>query len=71
MGGRGVTLTPGATLRFGSFSCVYTRAVESIASHSFGRPPLPNVLSGAAAHEAFVRSYLGDIIIGMLGPNPT
>jgi hypothetical protein len=45
--------------------------VESVAGHTFGRPPRPNVLSGAATHEAFVQSYSGDVIIGMLGPNPT
>jgi hypothetical protein len=61
MEGRGVTLTPGTALRFGSLGCVYTGPVE----------PRPNVLSGAAAREAIVRSYSGDTIIGMLGPNPT
>jgi hypothetical protein len=70
MDDRGVTLTPETTLRFGSLGCVYTRPVESVAGRTFGRPPRPNVLSGAAAREAFVRRYSGDIIIGMLGPNP-
>jgi hypothetical protein len=71
MDGHGVTLTLGTTLRFGSLGCVYTRPMESVVGRTFGRPPRPNVLSGAAAREAFVRSYSGDIIIGMLGPNPT
>jgi hypothetical protein len=71
MDGRGATLTPGTTLRFGSFGCVYTGPVESVAGRTFGRPPRPNVLSRAAAREAFVQSYSGDVIIGVLGPNPT
>jgi hypothetical protein len=71
MDGCGVTLTPGITLRFGSLGCVYTGPVESVVGRTFGRPPHPNVLSGAVAREAFVRSYSGDVIIGMLGPNPT
>jgi hypothetical protein len=71
MDGRGVTLTPETTLRFGSLGCIYTGSVESIAGRTFGRPPRPNVLLGAAAREAFVRSYWGDVIIEMLGPNPT
>jgi hypothetical protein len=71
MDGRGVTLTPGTTLRFGSLGCVCTGPVESVAGRTFDRPPRPNVLSGAVAREAFVRSYSGDVIIGMLGPNPT
>jgi hypothetical protein len=45
--------------------------VESVVGRTFGRPPHPNVLTGAAAHEAFVRGFLGDVIVGMLGPNPT
>jgi hypothetical protein len=71
MDGRGVMLTPGTTLHFSSLSCVYTGPVESVVDRTFGRPPRPNVLSGAAAREAFVRSYLGNVIISMLGPNPT
>jgi hypothetical protein len=71
MNGRGVTLTTGTTLRFGSFGCIYTGPVESVAGRTFGRPPRPNVPSGAAVREAFVRSYSGDVIIGMLGPNLT
>jgi hypothetical protein len=64
-------LTSGTTLRFSSFGFVYTGPVESIAGRTFGRPPLPNVLTGAAAREAFVRGFSGDVIVGMLGPNPT
>jgi hypothetical protein len=45
--------------------------VESIAGCTFGRAPHPNVLTGAAAREAFVRGFPDDIIIGMLWPNPT
>jgi hypothetical protein len=71
MDGGGVTLTPGTTLRFGSLDFVYTGPVESVVGRTFGRPPRPNVLTGAAAREAFVRGFSSDVIIGMLGPNPT
>jgi hypothetical protein len=71
MDGHEVTLTPGTTLRFGCLGFVYTRSVESVAGRTFGRPPRPNVLTGAAAREAFVQGFSGDVIIGMLGPNPT
>jgi hypothetical protein len=54
MDGRGVTLTPGTTLRFGSLGFVYTGPVEPVAGRTFGRPPRPNVLIRAAAREAFV-----------------
>jgi hypothetical protein len=66
-----VTLTPGTTLRFGSLSFVYTGPVESVVGRTFGRPPCPNVLTRAAGHEAFVRDFSGDVIVGMLGTNPT
>jgi hypothetical protein len=71
MDGRRVMLTPGTTLRFGSLDRIYTGPVESVAGRTFGRPPRPNVLSRAAAREAFVRSYSGNVITYMLGPNPT
>jgi hypothetical protein len=71
MDGRGVMLTPWTTLRFSSLGSVYTGPVESVVDRTFSRPPRPNILSRAAAREAFVRSYLGNVIIGMLGPNPT
>jgi hypothetical protein len=70
MDGHRVTLTPGATLRFGSLGFVYTRPVESVAERTFA-PPHPNVLMGAAGREAFVRGFSDDVILGMLGPNPT
>jgi hypothetical protein len=54
MDGRGVTLTSGTTLRFGSFGFVYTGPVESVAGRTFSWPPRPNVLLRAAAREAFV-----------------
>jgi hypothetical protein len=38
---------------------------------TFDRPPCPNVLTGAATREAFVRGFSDDVIISMLGPNPT
>jgi hypothetical protein len=71
MDGRGVALTPGTTLRFGSLGFVYTGPVESVAGCTFGRPPRPKTLMRAVAHEAFGRSFSGDVIVGMLGPNPT
>jgi hypothetical protein len=70
MDGRGVTLTSGTIMRFGSLSFVYNGPVESVASRTFGRPPRPNVLTGAATRKDFVRGFSGDVIIGMLGPNP-
>jgi hypothetical protein len=70
MDGRGVTLTPGTTLRFVSLGFVYTGPVESIAGRTFARPPRLNVLTGAVSREAFVRDVSGDVIISMLGPNP-
>jgi hypothetical protein len=54
MGGREVMLTPGIILRFGSLGFVYTRPMEPVAGRTFGRLPRRNVLTGAAAHEAFV-----------------
>jgi hypothetical protein len=71
MDDRRITLTPGATLRFGSLGFVYTGPTESVAGRTFARPPRPNVLTGAAGREAFIRGFSDDIIIGMLGPNPT
>jgi hypothetical protein len=71
MDGRRITLTPGATLRFGSLGFVYTGLVESVAGRTFARLPCPNVLMGAAGHEVFVRGFSDETIIGMLGPNPT
>jgi hypothetical protein len=71
MDGRGVTLTPGTTLRFGSLGFVYTGPVELVAGRTFGRPPRPNVLTRAAAREAFVRGFSDDVIVSMLGSNPT
>jgi hypothetical protein len=71
MDGRGVTLTLRTTLRFGSLDFLYTGPVEPITGRTFGRPPHPNVLTGAAGHEAFVRGFSDDVIVGMLGPNPT
>jgi hypothetical protein len=64
-------LTPGTTLRFGSLGFVYTGPVEPVAGGTFTWPPHPNVLAGAAGREAFVRGFLDDVILGMLGPNPT
>jgi hypothetical protein len=71
MDGRGVTMTPGTTLRFGSLGFVYTGPIESVADRTFGRPPLPNVLTGATAREAFIRIFSDNVIIGMSVPNPT
>jgi hypothetical protein len=66
-----VPLTPGATLRFGSLGFVYTKPAESAARRTFARPPRPNVPTGAAGREAFVRGFSDETIIDMLGPNPT
>jgi hypothetical protein len=69
--GRRITLTPGATPRFGSLGFVYTGPEESVARRTFARPPRSNVLTGAVGCEAFVRGFSGDVIVGMLGPKPT
>jgi hypothetical protein len=71
MDSRRISLTPEATLRFGSLGFVYTRSAESVARRTFARPPCPNVLTGAAGREAFIRGFSGETIICMLGPNPT
>jgi hypothetical protein len=71
MDGRGVTLTPGATLHFGSLGLIYTGPVEFVTGRTFGRPPHPNVLTGAAGREAFIRGFSDDVIVGMFWPNPT
>jgi hypothetical protein len=65
-----VALTPGTTLCFNSLSFVYTGTVEPVIGRTFTRPPRPNVLTGAAGREAFVRGFLDNVILGMLGPNP-
>jgi hypothetical protein len=67
MDGHKITLTPGATLCFGSLGFVYTGPAESVAGRTFARPPRPNVLMGAAGREAFVRGFSDEIIISMLG----
>jgi hypothetical protein len=71
MDGHRVPLTPGATLRFGSVSFVYTRPAESVAGRTFARPPRPSILIGATGREAFIRGLSDETIISMLGPNPT
>jgi hypothetical protein len=71
MDGRRVTLTPGTTLHFGSLGFVYTGPVEPVVERTFTRPPRPNVLTGSARREAFVQGFSDDVIIRMLGPNPT
>jgi hypothetical protein len=71
MDGRRISLTPWATLHFGSLGFVYTGLVESVAGRTFARTSRPNVLTGVVGREAFVRGFSGETIISMLGPNPT
>jgi hypothetical protein len=71
MDGRRVTLTLGTTVRFGSLGFVYARPVESVVGRNFAWAPRPNVLTWPAGREAFIRGFLDDVIVGMLGPNPT
>jgi hypothetical protein len=71
MDDRMITLTPGATLCFDSLGFVYTGLAESVAGRTFARSPRPNVLTETMGREAFVRGFSDEIIIGMLGPNPT
>jgi hypothetical protein len=61
----------GTTLRFGSLGFIYTGSMEPVAGRTFARTPRPDVSTGAAGHEAFIRGFSDDVIIGMLGPNPT
>jgi hypothetical protein len=68
---RRITLTPRTTLRFGSLEFVYTGPAESVTGRTFARPPRPNILTGATGRKAFVRGFSDDIIVGMLGQNPT
>jgi hypothetical protein len=70
MDGCRITLSPGATLHFDSLGFIYTGTAESVAGRTFARPPRPNVLTGDAGREAFVRGFSDDVIIGMLGPKP-
>jgi hypothetical protein len=58
-------------LLFGSLGFVYTGPTETVTGRTFTRPPRPNVLTGATGREAFVRGFSDEIIIDMLGPNPT
>jgi hypothetical protein len=58
-------------LRFSSLDFIYTGPAESVAGHTFARPSRLNVLTGAAEREAFIRGFSDDIIISMLGTNPT
>jgi hypothetical protein len=71
MDGRRITLTPRGMLRFGPLDFVYTGPAESVVGRTFARPPRPNVLTRAARRKAFVRAFSDDVIIDMLGPNPT
>jgi hypothetical protein len=71
MDGRRISLTPGATLRFGSLGFVYIVLVESVAGRTFARLPRPNTMSGATGREAFIQGFSDETIIDMLGPNPT
>jgi hypothetical protein len=66
-----VPLTTRATLRFGSLGFVCTGPAEPVAGCTFARLPHPNILTGAAGHEAFVRGFSDETIITMMGPNPT
>jgi hypothetical protein len=59
------------TLRFGSLGFVYTGPAKSVAGRTFTRPPRPNILTGAAGREFFVRGFSDETIISMLGPNPS
>jgi hypothetical protein len=47
MEGRRVSLTPRATMRFGSLSFVYIGPAEPILGRTFAWPARPNVLTGA------------------------
>jgi hypothetical protein len=71
MDGRGVSLTPGTTMCFGSLSFVYTGPAESVVRRTFAGPTRPNALTAAAGRAAFVRGFSDETIMAMLGPNLT
>jgi hypothetical protein len=66
-----VLLTPGATIRFDSLSFVYAGPAESVVGRTFTKSAHPNVPAGAVGRAAFVRGFSSEMIMAMLGPNPT
>jgi hypothetical protein len=71
MEGCKVLLTPGATIRFSCIGFIYVGLAKSVAGRTFARPARPNVLTWAAGRVAFVIGFSDEMIMAMLGPNPT
>jgi hypothetical protein len=69
--GRGFSMTFGAAMLFGSLGFVYTGPVESVVGRTFARFAHPTASMGAAGCAAFVQGFSGEMIMAMLGPNPT
>jgi hypothetical protein len=67
----GVSLTPRATMLFGSLSFIYTRPAESVVRGTFTRLAHPTALTKAEGCVAFVCGFMGESIMAMLGLNPT
>jgi hypothetical protein len=65
MEGRGVSLTPGATMLFGCIGLVYTGPAETAVERTFARPAHPNPLTAARGASRARLSW------PMLGPNQT
>jgi hypothetical protein len=71
MEGRRVSLTPWATMRFGSLGFVYIGLAEPVPGRTFARPSRPNVMTGAGGRTVFIRGFSNETIVAMLWPNPT
>jgi hypothetical protein len=71
MEGLRVSLTPGATMLFGSLGFIYTGSTESVVGNTFTRPAHPTALTMATRHVTFICGFTGETIMTMLGPNPT
>jgi hypothetical protein len=71
MEGFGVSLTPGVTMHFGSLGSVYNGPAKSVVGNLYTRPAHPTTSTMTARCAAFIRSFTGEMVMAMLGPNPT
>jgi hypothetical protein len=58
-------------MRFGSPGFVYNGPAESVVGRTFARLTRSNASTAAAGHAVFVRGFLNETIMAMLGPNLT
>jgi hypothetical protein len=56
---------------FGSLSFVYTGPAESVTRNTFTRPAHPTALTTVVRHATFICGFMGEMIMEMLGTNPT